>query len=424
MKYKKKAECTPDVIIIGGGLAGSCTGYALQKHGLKVLLIERHHSLAMEASGQAASSAHPILHRQASPKMCLGLAGFTCLREHIKECLEIKNKTKLWFKECAMLQLANKPILKQRFLYGIDLVNSKFSALNLSATLLETEQELREHCGFNCRYEGVYFPQALWVSIPQLCQRYLSHSNIKTMLNTKVLELKYQNNTGLWQVYTSTKGISKTFQAPRLVLCTANETLNFKSLNLDKIPLQAVRGQSFLGPKSAISHKLKCIVSYDGHAIPDIDGKGTTLVGASFEKWNTNPKSEGTQNIRLYDKLIHCIPELSEHLPSLGYTTEAERHLYLNQVATRVAFRCTSPDRLPLCGPIPRQFYSSELKNKQADPSLYISTAYGSHGLLYAPLCAEIIAAQICHEKYEHPSFSTIDLPQLVKAISPERYLN
>jgi glycine/D-amino acid oxidase-like deaminating enzyme len=40
-----------EAIVIGGGIAGCSTAYALAKRGIAVTLIERHEGLAQEASG-------------------------------------------------------------------------------------------------------------------------------------------------------------------------------------------------------------------------------------------------------------------------------------------------------------------------------------------------------------------------------------
>ena len=49
-------------------------------------------------------------------------------------------------------------------------------------------------------------------------------------------------------------------------------------------------------------------------------------------------------------------------------------------------------------------------------PGLYINTAHGSRGLSSAPLCAEMLASQICGEP---PPLSS----ELSRALSPARFL-
>jgi tRNA 5-methylaminomethyl-2-thiouridine biosynthesis bifunctional protein len=139
-------------------------------------------------------------------------------------------------------------------------------------------------------------------------------------------------------------------------------------------------------------------VIYDGYITPPLNG--THQVGASFEEWNENPETEPLQNQRLYEQLIRHVPPLS-HEPN-----GAER---ARQYLARVAFRTASTDRFPIIGPVPdRAAWIAAARNggraKQAGdfranlPGLYVHTALGSRGLVFAPLGAEILAALIAGE--------------------------
>jgi tRNA 5-methylaminomethyl-2-thiouridine biosynthesis bifunctional protein len=73
----------------------------------------------------------------------------------------------------------------------------------------------------------------------------------------------------------------------------------------------------------------------------------------------------------------------------------------------RVSVRCTTPDRLPIAGPVPDWgFYAGAYDGlrtgaRRAYPAgrtqdgLFVLTGLGSRGLVTAPLCAAIIAAEI-----------------------------
>ena len=73
----------------------------------------------------------------------------------------------------------------------------------------------------------------------------------------------------------------------------------------------------------------------------------------------------------------------------------------------RVSIRCTTPDRLPIAGAVPDWGYYSgaydglRTGKQQAYPpaeamaGLYTLTGLGSRGLVTAPLCAAMIAAEI-----------------------------
>jgi len=74
-------------------------------------------------------------------------------------------------------------------------------------------------------------------------------------------------------------------------------------------------------------------------------------------------------------------------------------------LAGRVAWRATVPDRLPMIGPI--------LDTR--GPGLYGAFAYGSRGLLWAGLGAELLASMACGEPLPLEG-------KLVDAIDPGRF--
>ena len=97
-------------------------------------------------------------------------------------------------------------------------------------------------------------------------------------------------------------------------------------------------------------------------------------------------------------------------------------------VGHRVGFRCTTPDYLPVIGPVPDlallrerfgalQFDSKRLVpvSSPVRPRLSILTGLGSRGLTYAPLAAEILASSLMNEPLP------IDT-SIARGISPMRF--
>ncbi|WP_312854497.1 FAD-dependent oxidoreductase [Paludibacterium denitrificans] len=100
----------------------------------------------------------------------------------------------------------------------------------------------------------------------------------------------------------------------------------------------------------------------------------------------------------------------------------------LSGLSGRAAFRSTSPDYLPIIGPVVRQqdFIDSylplskdaTLKLDTAAPrveGLYVNTAHGSRGMITAPLSGEILAAYLDNEPAPLPV-------SLMQAIHPNRF--
>ena len=63
-------------IVIGGGIAGCSTAYALANRGIAVTLIERHDKLASEASGNPLAMLYPKLSINPTMQSALALQGF------------------------------------------------------------------------------------------------------------------------------------------------------------------------------------------------------------------------------------------------------------------------------------------------------------------------------------------------------------
>ena len=405
-----------DAVVIGGGLAGTAVAEALQRRGLRPSLIERHPLLAQEASGQALGLAHPILHRQATAKMRLSILAFSYLRKHLqKKRLEGSKKLRssLQWKECGVLQLAYKESLKERFSRGLKILETNFQSEKIEASLVEDGKQSRDICGFLCDTGGLYFPRALQIKMQALCEAQVSHPEIELIFNQRALSIEYAKKEGLWKVHTEDQ--KNLLQSPYLILACARETAQLLSLGGLQLPLRSVRGQSFLWPDCPMSERLACAVSYDGYAIPHLDKPGVCLIGASFEEWNQAREVNPEQNLELYAKLLERIPGLSLEGSMPGAESgEVQRHL--RKLNTRVAFRCASPDRLPLCGPL--HALGEEREGENSVRGLYLSAAYGSHGLLFTPLGAELIASKICQEESPFP----LEENDIEKAISPLRY--
>ena len=89
-------------IVIGGGIAGCSTAYALAKRGIAVTLIERHDKLASEASGNPLAMLYPKLSIKPSMQSALALQGL----EFTLNLLQNLPASQQFFDACGQIQLA------------------------------------------------------------------------------------------------------------------------------------------------------------------------------------------------------------------------------------------------------------------------------------------------------------------------------
>jgi tRNA 5-methylaminomethyl-2-thiouridine biosynthesis bifunctional protein len=88
-------------------------------------------------------------------------------------------------------------------------------------------------------------------------------------------------------------------------------------------------------------------------------------------------------------------------------------------LAGRVGFRCVAPDRLPLVGALPdfdAAGSTERLRDLPRHPGLYSLLGYASRGLIWAPLCAELLVSRL--ENAPLPLETS-----LVDALDPARFV-
>ncbi len=378
------------VIVIGAGIAGCSSAYALAQRGVKVSLIERHEHIAMEASGNPQAMLYPRLSGDDSASQ-FALAGYLYSLELISK-LQLQAKD---FHACGMLQLG----FNDRELARLQKVLSWKEAAQ-HVQLLDPAQASQQ-AGLALPHPALYFANAAWLNPAALCRALISHPNIsvKTSSNpNKVLK-----NNGLFEIYAGELCLEK---ADAVILANANQAEDLGiSLQLKTL---SVRGQLSLVKASEVSLALRAIVCSDGYLSPAEQGVHT--LGASFS-------SDQSLAIDEYDHQAN-LNKLNSYSPALHDS------LKNSVVGGRVSFRCTSADYFPLVGELlDHAAIMAAPPRPNANPSslprtdgLYVNLAHGSRGFTSAPYCGEILASLICQE---NPAIN----PTMLSLINPNRFL-
>lgn len=379
-------------IVIGGGIAGCSSSHALASRGWAVTLIERHQSVAAEASGNPVGVLYPRLAMQETVMSRLALSGFL----YTMRLLQRLNLPPDDFANCGLLQLAFNAREAKRCL--------AVSALGLPAETVRwvDRAEADMLSGIHLSKDALYFPQAGWVKPQAFCQGLARHPNIHARLATQAIRI--EKIQGLWQVR---DGENLVDEAPVIIIATANETLRFEQAA--HLPLQAVRGQISTAPASGFSRQLKTVVCTDGYVSPAIGGYH--CLGATFSPDDTSLDIRQEDHLANMAMLKRISPELQQSLDG-------------ESLQGRAALRCATPDYLPLAGALldasllashPPRHYSTQPALPWLE-GLYINTGHGSKGMTQAPICAEILASAICGEPLP------VDT-KLLSALDPNRFL-
>lgn len=387
-----------EALVIGAGLAGCATAASLAARGWQVTLLERHEAVAQEASGNPQGVLYLKLSAHGTALSQLVLAGFG----HTHRLLQHLQQGYDWA-ACGVLQLAfdapeaaRQAKLAEAF--PADLLHSL------------TREQAEARAGVALPAGGLFYPNAGWVHPPALCRQLASHPRIRLLTHSEALELRRVD--GRWQVLNGERLLA---EAPVAILAGATEVRRFAA----ELPLKRIRGQISRLPQTTRSAELACVVCAEGYVAPPRGGEHT--LGASFDFHSQDCAPTAAEHAGNLELLREISADLAERL-------DADR-LDPAQLEGRAAFRCTSPDYLPIVGPLadPAAFaetYAVLGKDARQVPDspcpwrdgLYVNSGHGSRGLITAPLCGELLAAWLNDEP--------LPLPRAVaEACHPNRFL-
>ncbi|WP_024646325.1 bifunctional tRNA (5-methylaminomethyl-2-thiouridine)(34)-methyltransferase MnmD/FAD-dependent 5-carboxymethylaminomethyl-2-thiouridine(34) oxidoreductase MnmC [Pseudomonas syringae] len=374
-------------LVIGAGLAGCATAESLAQRGWHVSLLERHAAPAQEASGNPQGVLYLKLSAHGTALSQLILSGFG----HTRRLLERLQRGVDW-DACGVLQLTfdDKEALRQKQL-----------AEAFPDTLLHLldQPQAEAQSGIALKSGGLFYPEGGWVHPPALCHAQAAHPNIRLITHCQALELRRVDDQ--WQVWGGAQLIDS---APVVVLTGAADIKQFSQSA--ELPLKRIRGQITRLPQTQASTALRSVVCAEGYVAPARLGEHT--LGASFDFNSTD-----------------LTPNLADHLDNLGLLREISADLTARleavdlppeQLQGRAAFRCTSPDYLPIVGPLADrdafvQAYAALGKDARQVPDtncpwldgLYVNSGHGSRGLITAPLSAELVVAWLDNEPLPLP---------------------
>jgi len=374
-------------LVIGAGLAGCASAASLAARGWQVTVLERHADLAQEASGNPQGVLYLKLsaHGTALSQMIVSGFGYTRRQlEHLQRGTD--------WDDCGVLQLAFNAKEAERQQQLAD-------AFPEDLLQLLDQPHAQKLAGIGLASGGLYYPEGGWVHPPALCQWQASHPGIQLKIHHDALELRKVE--GQWQAWDSERLLAS---APVVVLAGAAEIQRFpESAGL---PLKRIRGQITRLMQTPQSQALSTVVCAEGYVAPARLGEHT--LGASFDFKSddlTPTTAEHVGNLAMLEEISHDL------VTRLHADTLAPESLQ-----GRAAFRCTSPDYLPIVGPLAdsqafNDAYAVLSKDARQVPhiecpwldGLYVNSGHGSRGLITAPLSGELLAGWLDNEPLPLP---------------------
>lgn len=392
-------------IVIGAGLAGCHTAQALAKRGWRVSIIEKGEEIANASSGNPQGLVYVRLSHKRETLPQFNLACLQYAQNTYRDFWENHKHLPSTGSRCGILQLAAHAKMAQQQPKICHALNHPDNFVRQVNAL-----EASQLAGVRVDHGGLFFPQSGWINPKILCQELLEHENIQLITQAHITELAYDK--GQWQALCDNVIIAS---ASVLVVASAEHANQFQQLS--HLPLKTIRGQISYLETTEKSQQLKTALCAGGFLAPS-NGQQHSL-GATF---NLHEKHTELQSHDHEENLKH-LRELGPEIA--GLFTEQTLH----NLNGRVGFRCSTPDYLPIVGaapdfnafiedfaPLRKDAKSPISQAPKYWPGLYVNCGYGSRGLAYTPLSAEILASQINHEPIPTN-------PKLVDALNPARFI-
>lgn len=367
-------------VVIGAGISGAACAHALAQRGWTVEVLEAGSAPAGGGSGMPAGLAH--LHPSAddNPLSRLTRAAMAALRRALPP------------------QADDIAVFGAALLTPADAADAQRMAQWQHSVQLPPQMAQRTDSG--------WLVDSAVLANQAVCAAWLTAPRITLRCHTRAATL--QRDGGVWTVRDAAGSVIA--RAPQVVVASALHTpqlLAASGLIPDPswLPLRALRGQAQALPARlwpALQHLAQPWIGR-GYVLrlppaavralqpaPDPGDDDWLLIGATFE-----PEDRPLSAEQAWDHNRDGVAALTRQ-PPLPAHTAALRHF--------VGVRAASSDRLPYCGPLPdldalladpQRAASWQPFELPRLPGLAVCTAMGSRGLTFAPLLAEVLAAQI-----------------------------
>lgn len=360
----KKIELNADlqfrvrqIAVIGAGIAGLSAAWAFAQRGHQVTIYDQSAPLAGGSGNPLALLNPKLCPIEQSAEHLMTLAWQHALNHYAP------------FKAFRPIQVSQLALKNSESLFSL----ANGYPENILSVQTADKQSLKTE------YPGLKLLAAGTISPHQLRDEVLQHANIQ-YIQAKITRIAAETKPELFE---QEKSLG---QFDHVLVCSARDTQQFFE---DYPVLKPIRGQvSWLNNRNwplsqhtAYSYGGYCMQLDDDHLI----------LGASFHPGWDDTEVLAEDHVHNHELLQSVFSEYAESLAPI----EAWQG--------RASVRAQSQDYFPLLGKM------------KADEEIYSFAGLGSKGFLFAPLCSEILAAQILGEACPLPS-------SLVKKLSVTRF--
>lgn len=377
-------------VVIGAGLAGCAAAERLCARGWEVTLVERHAAPAREASGNLAGIFMPLLSKDDNIPTRLTRAAYLYALRYWERLGGIGKAIE--GAQCGVMQLARDAAhaAASRAIAASGQYPRAF------AEWLEAPQA-EQLLGLPAADGAWLFRQGGWARPGSVCEAMLAACGARLTRRFGAGSVSLVRAGETWEV----RAADGTIVARAATVVLAGGADSVRIAQASTLPLSALRGQ-VTHLAAATLPQLPFVLCREAYLTPAAGG--IACAGATYDL-DADPRLRASSQ-----------QENLERLRALISTPDAGAGAPL---AGRVGFRSVAPDRLPLVGALPgvdAAGGTERLRDVPRHPGLYSVLGYASRGLIWAPLCAELLVSRL--ENAPLPLEAS-----LVDALDPARFV-
>ncbi len=395
------------VAVIGAGLAGCHSARALAELGWQVTVLDSATTVADGASGNAQGIVYAKLSADDDALAQFNLSALLVAAQTYQPWWQSGSELG---QACGVLQVAyneKERRLWQQCLNYFEIDSFQINRFEANSLDIDSNADcfldvqflkpeaVNELTGFDLPFAAMFFPQLGWLNPKLLCQRLLDHPNIRVQLNTTIDQLHWQETEQHWLLRDRLGNTCA--QSSAVIIANAFAAAQFTQTQT--LPIKKIRGQVTYLADSQCLESVKTVICGESYIAPLYSGNTQSqTLGATFNLGEDSSQLRSDDHRCNIDSITKLVPEFETTLNRLDPTT----------LSGRVHFRCTSPDYLPIVGPVHQhEDYVAKFAKLRTNantpihqpgnhwPGLFINVGHGSRGLAYTPLCARLLAAYI-----------------------------
>ncbi len=381
-------------LIVGGGLAGCATAWALAGHGWHSTVLERHAQVAAEASGNPAGLFHGTVNPHDGAHARFNRAAALAAREAVR-CAVSAHGVCGSTRGLMRLESSLQPPEMQALLLRLGLPPDYLQALG--------RPDASTLAGIALAHPAWFYPGGGWVDPAGLARSFLERAAAHVTVRHGVeIDALHRTDSG-WRLLDSHGDTID--EAQTIVLANAGDALRL--LGNPDWTMQPVRGQiSILSAGTTPLALPHLPVAGAGYLLPEIDGDA--IFGATAQPGDLDAAVRLTDHRRNLEQLERLSGQRIDAGPP--------------DLSGRTAWRWSTSDRLPIVGAVPQTIppASARLDRPRFVPrqaGLFVFTALGSRGITWSALGAQVLACAITGAPMPVEA-------SLLDAIDPARFLS